>query len=109
MNEPYQHVHKQEDSNSTIGTISKHISASLAMSAAIEGGSVLLAKKINGQKHPQGKEFFHNLAYAKGSGNNRLMKGLTSGVSTKAGRIANYGGSVIGGLLTGTISSSQND
>lgn len=109
MNEPYQRVHKQEDSNSTLGTIAKHIGFNVAASGAFEGATILGAKKINKTKHPVASDVFNSMAYNYDPEDGKYMKYVKAGAATKQGRILNYGGSVIGGLLTGAIASSSQD
>lgn len=100
MNEPYNRVHKQEDSNSTLGLYAKHIGIGLATSAGIEGGSVLGAKHI---KNETLNQVFHNTAYAKPEG--KYMSYLGAGAATKKGRMVSYGSAIAGGILTAALSS----
>ena len=106
MNEPYQKVHRNEDSNSTLGSIAKYTGINLAISGATELGIVAGAKYVNEQKHPNAHSFLNAGAYNKGEGG-RVMSALTSGVATKKGRIVNYGMSAVGGILAGALASRE--
>lgn len=98
MNEPIQRVYRQEDSNSTLGTIATHVGINLATSAATEGAAIAMAKTRPDAKVPLFGGTFHNMAYRKGNY-------ITSGMATKKGRIMNYTSSVGLGLLTGALTS----
>lgn len=107
MNEPYNRVHVQEDSNSTIGTIGTHIGLGMATSAAMEAGSAMGAKHIN---NPSTKEFFNQMSYHRPDPNSGFLnRTFNHGMSTGRGRLMNYGGAAAGGLLTGMISANRDE
>lgn len=104
MNEPYSRVHSQEDSNNTLGSIGRHTAINLAFAGAAEAGIYAGAKHINQTKHPLASQTFKDMAHHPGQGG-KVMSALTAGSSTKKGRMVNYGGSVIGGILMGSLES----
>ncbi len=102
MNEPYQRVHSQEESNSTIGTIARNIGINMSIAGAIEASSVAGAKYINSEKHPALQQLFYNNAYSPGM-NNKFLRPFTAGSATKTGRIVNYGTAIGTGLMSGLL------
>lgn len=130
MNEPYQRVHSQDQSNSTLyRNIAVDVGAGLAITGAIDGLGIYRNKKAT---TPEQKELVYQQHYADSNvkavsqnlneltqasfGRNLVPEKAFDGkigskvgkipvfnASSKWGRITGYGGSILGGALTGSL------
>lgn len=125
MNEPYNRVHKQENSNSTLYTnIGTDIGIGLGTAAAIDGYGVYSKKTAKTPMQIQhvkdnyytdynvkqiadqlGTKFFEK----EGKVRNAIGKLPIYGPSTTKGRIFNYGTAIGAGLLTGALRTNKED
>lgn len=104
MNEPYQYVHRQE--NSVVGPIATQTALYLGLAGATELAVTQGAKRA---KNNMVRFYLNNMAYSEGIGSNKLIRAATAGIATKPGRIFNYGGAAVTGIIGGLLQARSQD